>query len=88
MASGGHTAQGQGGSCICKCADRGGPGQEVGVAEGGGPGQEHTPAISPEPEFPLTLGYVGTSRRGVSFLLLSTKLYLQGQLVLQEDSQD
>lgn len=34
------------------------------------------------------LGYVGTSRRGVNLLLLSTKLYLQGQLVLRGNSRD
>lgn len=71
--------------CLQTCGQRG-PGQGVGVAEGGGPGWGRRPAVSPDPELLLTLGYVGTSRRGVSFL--STKLYLQGQLVLQGDSQD
>ena len=40
-------------------------------------------AFSSEDRGRLTLGYVGTSRRGVNFLLLSKKLYLQGQLVLK-----
>lgn len=86
-ARGAHSPGPGGGElCLQMCGQRG-PGQGVRVAEGGGPGRGRRPAVSPEPELPLTLGYVGTSRRAVSFFL-STKLYLQGQLVLQGDSQD